>query len=355
MKCSKRKAEFLEKAIVRWEQEGTIDEKEAEKLRSAIEVVSFDWKQFAQYSFWIAVVCFVIAVGALVADEILMEVITDLLNRIFYAPDRIKSLTFLAVAAAFFGWGLKRHHQKPHLVYSNEIFYLMGVFSTLIAMLFLYSSFNFDGEYLSTMLAGLTITYMAVAIFCESRLVWVFALLAMGSWIVAVTGYRNGWEPYFMGMNYPFRFVLFGLMVVLLGKIFSRVEWVQKLELSTHIIGLWYFFTALWLLSIFGNYSQFTEWYDVPQQQLVGWAVLQGVVSLLSIIYGLRFHDSIAHKFGITFLLLGLYTRYVEYLWESLHMAAFFAILAISFWLIGTKAEKIWYLGANSNLAKNEE
>ena len=355
MKCSKRKAEFLEKVIRQWEQEGTIDEQQAGQLRSAVEVVSFDWKQFAQYSFWIAVVCFVIAVGALVADDLLMEVITDFLNRIFYAPDRIKSLTFIAVAVAFYAWGWHRHRKKPHLVYSNEIFYLMGVFSTLISMLFLFSSYHFDGSYLSIMLALLTLVYVIIAWVCTSRLVWVFALLALGSWFVAATGYHDGWQPYFLGMNYPMRFVLFGMFVIILAQLVSRIDWIQKLELTTHTIGLWYFFTALWLLSVFGNYSQFIEWYDVPQQDLLSWAILQGVVSLLAIIYGLRFEDSIAHKFGIVFLLLGLYTRYVEYLWSTLHLAAFFSILAVSFWLIGSKAESIWYVGKESSLANQED
>jgi hypothetical protein len=37
-----------------------------------------------------------------------------------------------------------------------------------------------------------------------------------------------------------------------------------------------------------------------------------------------------------------MYTRYFEYFWNSMHKALFFALLGISFWLIGSKAEKYW-------------
>ena len=49
--------------------------------------------------------------------------------------------------------------------------------------------------------------------------------------------------------------------------------------------------------------------------------------------------------FGLTFLFINLYTRFFEYLWDSLHKAVFFAVLAVSFWLLGSKAETLWHLG----------
>lgn len=68
------------------------------------------------------------------------------------------------------------------------------------------------------------------------------------------------------------------------------------------------------------------------------------MVSLGFMIYGLKGKDALAREFGITFLLINIYTRYVEYLWDITDKAVFFGVLAISFWLIGRKAEKIWNL-----------
>ncbi|MFN6887354.1 DUF2157 domain-containing protein, partial [Proteus mirabilis] len=44
----------------------------------------------------------------------------------------------------------------------------------------------------------------------RSSLVWLFFLLMLGNWFGAKTGYMSGWGAYWLGMNYPIRFVLFG-------------------------------------------------------------------------------------------------------------------------------------------------
>jgi len=49
--------------------------------------------------------------------------------------------------------------------------------------------------------------------------------------------------------------------------------------------------------------------------------------------------------FGLTFLFINLYTRFFEYFWDSMHKALFFAVLALSFWYVGSRAERIWHFG----------
>jgi len=62
------------------------------------------------------------------------------------------------------------------------------------------------------------------------------------------------------------------------------------------------------------------------------------------LLYGLKNRDMIAREFGITFLLIFIYTKYFEYFWDQTNKTLFFAILGFSFWLIGRRAEKIWNL-----------
>jgi hypothetical protein len=57
--------------------------------------------------------------------------------------------------------------------------------------------------------------------------------------------------------------------------------------------------------------------------------------------------------FGITFIFINLYTRFFEYFWEGTHKAIFFAILAISFWYLGSRAEKIWHLDSIYHLTSS--
>jgi hypothetical protein len=59
----------------------------------------------------------------------------------------------------------------------------------------------------------------------------------------------------------------------------------------------------------------------------------------------LKYDNGITKGFGLTFLFINLYTRFFELFWNSIHKAIFFALLGISFWYLGAKAEKIWNLG----------
>ena len=78
---------------------------------------------------------------------------------------------------------------------------------------------------------------------------------------------------------------------------------------------------------------------------------------MCSIYWGLKTEDTVARGFGITFLLLNLYTRFFEYFWDNTHKALFFAILGISFWALGSYAERLWKLAFlktdNGNTSSN--
>jgi len=183
-----------------------------------------------------------------------------------------------------------------------------------------------------------------LAFWFPSKLVWLFSLISLGSWFGMETGYISGWGSYFLGMNYPLRFVLFGIVLVgasFVLKINSKLSGFQKL---TYIMGLLYLFIALWILSIFGNYGDISSWYDVKQIELFHWGLIFGLAAVGAIVYGLKQDDHTSRSFGITFLFINLYTKFFEYFWTELHKAVFFIILAVSFSLIGWKAEKIWNL-----------
>jgi hypothetical protein len=187
-----------------------------------------------------------------------------------------------------------------------------------------------------------TIVYGVLGILFPSKLTWLFSILSLGGWFGTETGYTSGWGEYFLGMNYPLRFVLFGaalLGISLLFKIKSRMREFFK---PTYIMGLLYLFIALWILSIFGNYGDMDSWYRARQIELYYWSLLFGAAAIGCILFGLKYDDAPARGFGITFLFINLYTRYFEYFWKPTHKAIFFAILAVSFWFLGTRAEAIW-------------
>jgi hypothetical protein len=340
-------------ALEQWRRDGLIDEETAARLRDSMAVASFDWERAARYAFVVAIFCVVIAVAAVLADEVLLR----LLMRLFNAPAVAKCAFFAAVSAAIFWYGLRSRERNAHRVYGNEAVFFLGVLAMAAAIYFLGVVIDAGSGHYSVLFLIAAVIYGLLGIWFPSSLVWVFALLSLGSWMGAETGYRSGQGMYFLGMNYPLRFVLFGALLTLLG-IAGERAWIAgtgtgtesltpldrllSLSAETKVIGLLNLFVALWILSIFGNYGDLVAWERVRQYELFHWSVLFGAAAIGAIWYGLKHDDTVLRGFGLVFLLINLYTRFFEYFWDSLHKAAFFAVLAVSFWYLGSKAEGIW-------------
>jgi len=182
-----------------------------------------------------------------------------------------------------------------------------------------------------------------------SRLIWLFALVSLGSWFGTETGYQTNWALYFLGMNYPLRFVLFGLLLVAACYLLKNKKWFSFFWELTYVVGMLYLFMSLWLLSIFGNYGSLDAWWQIKQLSLFYWGIISAVVAGGFLLYGLKNKDVIAREFGVTFLIIFLYTKYFEYLWDHTNKTLFFGILGLSFWLIGRKAEKIWNVNSKTS------
>jgi len=80
----------------------------------------------------------------------------------------------------------------------------------------------------------------------------------------------------------------------------------------------------------------------VRQWHIFYWGLLSAAVALGFAWYGLKKRDNIAREFGIVFLIINIYTRFFEYLWDNVNRAVFFLLLAASFWYVGRWAERIW-------------
>jgi hypothetical protein len=257
-----------------------------------------------------------------------------------------------------FWCGLFFRKRQPHRIYSNEAIFFLGVLALAGAIVFMGVALDTGSGHVSVLFLIASVLYALLGLWFPSALVWVFGLLSLGCWMGAETGYVSGWGAYYLGMNYPMRFVLFGAAMVALGLYGQRMADLSDLAEAptlqarvlamspqTKVIGLLYLFIALWLMSIFGNYGDSLSWEHVRQYELSQWAVLFGGVALAAIWYGLKHDDGVVRGFGLTFLFINLYTRFFEYFWDSMHKAVFFAILALSFWAVGRRAESIWHFG----------
>jgi hypothetical protein len=338
----KQESDFLTRVISDWEKQDLIDAGQAEKLRNSYEVKGFDWMRLAKYSFWIALVCGAASFAFLIVND----TIVNWLKKLYYTPDIIISILSAVMAAFLFLWGRRREKRSPEKVFSNEAVIFTGVLFTACCIAYLGKTFDNGSGHYSILFLISVFVYGFLAYRLDSKLIWLFALVSLGSWFGTETGYQTHWSDYFLGMNYPLRFVVFGLVLVSACHLLRNKKWFSNFWELTYVIGLLYLFLALWLLSIFGNYGSIDSWWKVKQIGLFYWGIISGAMAVGFMLYGLKNKDVIAREFGITFLLIFIYTKYFEYFWDSTNHTLFFGILAVSFWLIGRKAEKIWNRGA---------
>lgn len=350
MQLSKKEASVVKNVINRWTADNIITPELSKTLSATYEVVSFDWKRVAKYSFWLAICCTLISLSAVLADEWLIA----LFKRIFTAPDIVKCISLGFISAGLYYLGIRRKRNNPEKVYSNEAIFFLGIVSTAATIAFFGKAVDTGSGHFSLLLLLASIIYGLLGLWFPSKLVWIFSLLSLGSWIGAETGYASGWGAYYLGMNYPLRFVLLGVVLIAASTYFFK-QWKDRADFlpSSRIIGLLYLFIALWIMSIFGNYGDSESWQSAKQIELFHWSILFAAASIISIYHGIKYDDGMTRGFGITFIFINLYTRFFEYFWEETHKAIFFAILAISFWYLGSRAEKIWHLDSIRHLTKS--
>lgn len=339
-KIDRDHSEFLDEMLDYWQSEKLLTDAEAQQLKNSYEPKAFDWRRLAQYSFWIAMGCGVVALSALLVDKSLLDYLKNLYN----TPNIIISIVSALLAAACYVFGIRRKKYKPQQVFSNEAIIFSGVMLTANAVAYLGKALNSSSNHFSLLILFSVIIYLSLAYFFKSRLIWAFALLALGAWFGTETGYLSKGNWYFLGLNYPLRFVVFGLALTLVSIFMHKHQKLSYFFDITYFGGLLYLFTSLLLLSVFGNYGSLEEWYSIKQLSLFYWAIISAVVCVVAIVIGLKKNDSMLREFGIIFLFINLYTRYFEYFWDNWHKAIFFSVLGISFVLIGRKAEKIWSL-----------
>jgi hypothetical protein len=340
MKLPKKKARIVLQAVETLEQEQVLDPVTAARIRENVVPLAFDWRRLARYSFAIALVCIVIAVGAALADEWLMA----LLERLFRMPWAVKSLACAVLSAAIILLGLQRRRLHPGKIYSNEAVFFAGVLGIAGSIACLGKAIDTGSGHYSLLILLAALVYGFLGLALGSKLIWVFSLLSIGGWFGAETGYASGWGAYYLGMAYPLRFVLFGGALTLAALALRRHARTAAFFGTTRVAGLLYLFIALWILSIWGNYDGYDSWHRSTHAELFQWSVYFALAALACLYFGLKHDDGVLRGFGLTFLGLNLYTRFFEYFWDGLHKAVFFALLAASFWLIGSRAETLWQM-----------
>jgi hypothetical protein len=341
MRVHRRDAATLRRGLQSWQAEGLLDPSQAKVLDGAIEIAPFNWKGLARYSFLAALACLVTAVASVFADEAVMA----LIERVLSTSHVLRCLALAFIAAAVYAAGLRLRRRHPERVYSGEAVLFLGVVATAAALAELGAALDDGSGRVSGLFLLAAVLYAGLGYLWQSKLIWLFALLSLGSYMGTETGYLSGWGAYYLGMNFPMRFVLFGGVLIAAAAGMARTVRLEFLTRTTLVVGLLNLFIALWLMSIFGNYGDVDSWYNARQIEFFHWSLLFALAAIAAIYHGLRTDNPTTRGFGLTFLFINLYTRYFEFFWDAAPKAVFFVILAASFWALGHKAETIWNLG----------
>ncbi len=340
MKVNRKEKEILQKALQQWESNDLLPADKAAELKGSLVEKPFNWQAVAYYSFIFAVVSLLIAVLSIFADKALLDLIDSLISTSYVT----KTFTFLLLSGLFFWLDLRYASANANKKYSKEVFAFFGAIFLAIATGFLSFLLQMQ-ERPGILIFLLSLAYFTIAIYRKKELFWFFGLIALMIGYGAVTYNLSKSNELFLGMNFPMRFAILGLIILGVTYFIKQTKTLQVFREPTYFSGLIIFFISVWMLSIFGNHSSIDIWLDVKQYELWSYSILLLISSIVAIAIGIKKEDVLLKNMGITFIFLNLYTRYFEYFWDSMHKAVFFGIIAVSFWLVGKKAEKIWDKG----------
>ncbi len=340
MKTDPRHADHLRRALRRWVEEGLLSHEKARELDASIEVVPVNWRKITQVAFVIALASAVIALVNLLANDFLLNLFYQVMN----APYPLLAGLFGTAAALLYYFVWRRMKGMPIRLYSHEVLLLAAGALAGCAIYFAGLTIDPDlGYYPPLFLAGSAL-FLILGRGLPSPATWVAGCLGLLIWYGTETVFRQDPGGLFLGMNLPLRYVPFGLLLLGLGLWLRGWSWPRVFGHSLYTLGLLAFFTAWWVFSFFGNYTSWQAWEDSPKWTFLGHGLLLALISGLAVYLGARWNDHLLRATGALFFLLNLYTKYVEYAWPALHGALFFLLLALSFWFIGRKAEKLWEL-----------
>ncbi|WP_017733131.1 hypothetical protein [Nafulsella turpanensis] len=330
---------LLQKSLEEWQEKGYLNNEQKEALEDSLEPTTFNWQDLSLSAFVFAIGCSFIAIIALFADRWLMQA----LNQFVETSDFIKSFVLALLALVLYLLGWRRQQKKSsNTTYSNETFYTLASFAAAMAIGFLGIALGGGRGTLTAMLGLAAVLYMSLALFLNSRLNWLFGILALAACFGAATAKGTDYQAYYKGMNYPLRFIIFGTLLTLCSYLLTLHSRTRIFSKMTRIVGISSLLFCLWLMSIFGNMVRYDLWEQVSQSHFLGWSLLLMICAALTTWWGHRSGQLTIRDLGITFFILNLYTRYIEYCWTIMPKALFFSLMALSFWLVGKQAEKFW-------------
>jgi len=182
-----------------------------------------------------------------------------------------------------------------------------------------------------------TVLLTVLAYGLANRLLLWYACIVFFFWFGAETGYVAGWGCYWLGMTYPVRFLAVGVATLLLAGLHASVvrgRWAGFSRVYAHY-GLLVTNLALWFLALFGYYEKYDiRWSDTETERLL-FSLLWAAVAGGSLYAGARLGLRLARGYGLTFLIINVYTFYFQFVAVHTGEAWFLHLLLVGGSLLG--------------------
>lgn len=219
------------------------------------------------------------------------------------------TIPLLIVAARW----LTQKKQMPKTAAGLELlsgFALQGL-TVLLAIEF--STGNDDWP---TLLGIDTALLLGLAYALKNRLVLIHASVCFFIFFGGQTGY--GYGAYWLGMNYPLRYIAAGIVFLVVAWMHATrfQEAVQSFARVYAHLGLLVIHLALWFLAVFGYFGDPDEirWFEDNTVDRVLFSILWAAFSIAGLWFAGRLGQRILRSYGMTFLVINLYTFYFQFI-----------------------------------------
>lgn len=281
--------------------EGLLDGATYRRLAELYPLSAWDWRSLARWLLIFGAIS--AAAGAVI-----------LLRDVFvFTLQHVALLLALATGSLLIvGWRL-RQRSWPWSGRSAELmagFALIGL-TFVIGMIYSTGSHNWSAPLLIDLVLLLILSYVL-----KNVLLCVLCAVVFFSWFGGATGYDSGWGMYWLGMNYPLRFLGASVVIVLIGLMHLNAER-GPLAAYRGFCKVWISFgllvgeLALWMLSIFGVAGDVSDFLSDAAAGWVGLFILAWTALNIGLIYaGIRYSFRLLKAYGATFLVIDMYTLF---------------------------------------------
>jgi hypothetical protein len=321
MNPGRRLNQYIHAEIDELVKSGILDETQAGSLKMRYAVTAWDPLRLVRHLTILGVL--VMAAGLFMILGTHLEAMVEVLQMVFGRLIRWLGtwvdwwlvlellLVILAVVCLLAGHRLRRRSKLEYVGLCVQLFgaFLLQGATTVMA------TRRLDGDNWPLLVGAQSAMMLGIAYVALNRLVLWYGCALFFFWFGAQTGYIAGWGCYWLGMTYPVRYLLVGagsLLLAWLHGVKIRGSWASFSRVYAHY-GLLVINLAFWFLSLFGYYEDYdTPWSDIPGQRLT-FSFLWAAFSSLCIYLGADKGIKLARAYGITFLIINLYTFYFQF------------------------------------------